>query len=273
MTDTMTDTMEQQPKPKAKKHKFPTEIINLPSKGILYPEGHPLASGEVELKYMTAKEEDILTSTNLVKKGLVMDKLLEAVIVTPFDLNDLLLVDKDAILISTRILGYGNMYEASITCPECGNKSKISVDLNDMDVKDVDEALFTPHVNEFSFELPKSKLVVTWKLMTHGDQQAIREEAQALQRFEQGSDMPQHEVTSRLRRVITSVDGDTSPGRIKAFVENELIAMDSRSLRTEIGNHSPEISIKSVVSCQFSPCTFQKEVEVPIGIDFFWPDA
>ena len=71
---------------------FPTEEVSLPSKGLIYPADNPLAKGSVEMKYMTAKEEDILTNETYIKKGTVIDKLLQALIVNKeIDYNDLLI--------------------------------------------------------------------------------------------------------------------------------------------------------------------------------------
>ena len=107
------------------KRRFPTEVVDLPSKGLLYTKDSPLAGGTIELKYMTAKEEDILTSRNLIQKGVVLDKLLESVIVDEnVSLNDLLLGDKNAIMIATRILGYGKDYTVTLTDPSTGEKQE-----------------------------------------------------------------------------------------------------------------------------------------------------
>ena len=128
--------------------KFPTEVVDLPSKGLLYPEDHPLASGQVEIKYMTAKEEDILTNQNYLAKGIVVDKLLQSMVVTKFSYNDLLLGDKNAILVAARVLGYGKDYEF-----EYGGE-KHTVDLSLVGNKEVDESLFKDRTNEFEYELP-----------------------------------------------------------------------------------------------------------------------
>jgi len=98
---------------------FPTEVLSLPSKGLLYPKDSPLSKGTIDVKYMTAKEEDILTSQNLIEQGVVIDRLLESVIVTPnVKLGDLLIGDKNAIMIGTRILGYGKDYPITIIEPD-----------------------------------------------------------------------------------------------------------------------------------------------------------
>jgi len=132
------------------KFKYPTEQIDLPSKGLLYPESSPLSKGVVEMKYMTAKEEDILTNVNFIRQGVVIDKLLQSMIVTPIDYNELLNGDKNAILIAARILGYGKDYEFMLGNPETGESEKATADLTQIETKPLDESLFTRGKNEFS---------------------------------------------------------------------------------------------------------------------------
>jgi len=143
--------------------KIPTEIVSLPSKGLLYPETSPLAKGEIEMKYMTAKEEDILTNANYIRQGIVIDKLLQSLIVTPIDYNELLVGDKNAIMIAARILGYGKDYNFTY------NGKEVTVDLSVLEDKKVDESLFNRGVNEFSFTTPKIENNLTFRLLTHGD--------------------------------------------------------------------------------------------------------
>ena len=121
--------------------KFPTEVVDLPSKGLLYPEGHPLSKGTIEMKYMTAKEEDILTSQNLIKKGVVIDQLLKSLIVTKVGLDELLIGDKNAVMLAARILGYGKTYSVDTTCPNCGTVEKdCEYDLTLFEHKPIDES-------------------------------------------------------------------------------------------------------------------------------------
>ena len=134
------------------KRQFPTEVVDLPSKGLLYSKDSPLSSGNIELKYMTAKEEDILTSRNLIQKGIVLDKLLESVIIQDgVTLDDLLLGDKNAVMIATRILGYGKDYTVSIQDPDSGEKQEETFDLTELKDKEIDEKLFKNRKNEFEF--------------------------------------------------------------------------------------------------------------------------
>lgn len=248
---------------------FPTEVITLPSEGRFYPEEHPLSSGEVEIKYMTAKEEDILTSQNLIKKGVVIDKLLESVIVTDFDIDDLLIGDKNAVTFTTRILGYGNKYNVKYTCSSCGEESKQEVNLKKLETKDVDLSQFPKGKNEFDFELPKSEVNIKWKLLTHGDEKAIRNEIQALQKTRRSETNPT--LTTRLKHIIIEVDGSREVSDIRSFVDNRLLSIDSLELRRHIEDVSPDIDLSHEFVC--SHCGNQEVLGVPLGIGFFWPGA
>ena len=146
------------------KYEFPTEIIDLPSKGLVYPEGHPLRKGNVELKYMTAREEDILASQSLIKKGVVLDKLFESVVVEKgVDINDIFIGDKNAILLATRVMGYGSAYEVQVTDPFTLEPQSVTVDLSKVKTKDFDEKLLNGE-NLYKFKLPKSGKELGFKL-------------------------------------------------------------------------------------------------------------
>ena len=153
------------------KPQFPTEEVTLPSKGLLYPEGSPLRSGKVSMKYMTAREEDILTNQNYIKNGTVIDKLLESLLVNKnIDLKDLLVGDKNAILVAARILGYGQEYTFSYPHPTTGVDEEVTIDLTEAEDKFFNESLMINGKNEFEFELPVSKAKLTFKLLTQSDE-------------------------------------------------------------------------------------------------------
>jgi hypothetical protein len=166
------------------KFKFPTEMVELPSKGLLYPSGHPLAEGKVEMKYMTAREEDILTNQNYIKQGIVIDKLLQSMLITKFDYKDLLIGDKDAIMIAARVLGYGKDYSFSYYPDFSDSEEKVTVDLTQVKEKFLDEKnIMEKGKNEFSFLLPNTKNEITFKLLTHGDESEIDREIQGLKKI------------------------------------------------------------------------------------------
>ena len=244
---------------------YPTEIVELPSKGKFYPEGHALATGKVEMKYMTAKEEDILTNQSYIKNGVVLDKLFKALIVTPVNYNDMLLGDKNAIMVAARVLGYGKDYEISVTDDE-GNKQKTVVDLTQLNDKELDWDRFDKD-GAFEFQLPVSKRKVTVCHLTHGIQRKIDAELKGLKKLKKES----ADLTTRLKYQITSVDGDDSNAVIRKFVDNELLAIDSRALRKFIDNITPDIDLK--IDCLSEETGEPFRSSVNIGLDFFWPDV
>jgi len=246
--------------------KIPTEQVTLPSKGLLYPETSPLAKGEIEMKYMTAKEEDILTNANYIKNGTVIDKLLQALIITPIDYNELLVGDKNAILVAARVLGYGKDYSFKYTNSN-GQEVEATVDLSTLEDKVVDEKLFKRGSNEFSFTLPHSSNNITFKLLTHGDEQKIDAEIKGLKKINPNSSS---DITTRLKHTITSVEGKRDQKEIRDFVDNYLIAKDARALREYYSKVSPDINI--VYKPEDEDYTGEG-ITVPISLNFFWPDA
>jgi hypothetical protein len=248
-----------------KDYPFPTEVISLPSKGLTYPEGNPLSKGELTIKLMTAKEEDILTSTNLLRKGIVLDKLLESIVVEPgVHINDLLIGDKNAILISSRILAYGPEYNVTITDPNENEPVDVVVDMTQLKIKEIDESQLNRN-NEYEFKLPKTGTNIKFKLLSHMDELAIQKDIEASEKaLKQGN-----EITTRLRRVIIEVEGNKDLGYISNYVINQLQAADSRALRKHIQALTPDIDLSFEYT---SPFTGEKEaLKVPIGLDFFYP--
>ena len=236
--------------------KFPTEEVELPSKGLVYPEDNPLSSGKVEIKYMTAKEEDILSNQSYIQKGTVLDKLLESVIVSSdIKVKDLIIGDKNALLIATRILGYGKEYKFN------SGKEIKTVDLTKLENKEFNTSLINKGENSFSFELPHSGTNITFKILTGHEESKIERELTGLKKINKEPS----ELTTRLKYIITSVEGDNELKTIREFVDNYLLARDSRSLREYIRQIQPDVDL----TYQFED---GEEVMIPIGIGFFWPD-
>ena len=236
---------------------FPTEVIELPSKGLVYPKDNPLSSGKVEIKYMTAKEEDILTNQSYIQKGNVLDKLLESVLVTKINIDDLIIGDKNALLIATRILGYGNDYEVEV------NGEKENIDLSELENREFDGSTLIEGTNEFAFDLPHSKTPITYKVITGRDEKKIERELAGLKKINKNSSP---DLSTRLKYIITSVNGSDDTKDIRNFVDNFLLARDSRALREHIRETQPDVDLNVVLGSG-------EEVKVPIGLNFFWPDA
>ena len=250
------------------KSDVPTEVIPLPSKGWFYPEGHPLASGQIEMKYMTAKEEDILASPNLIKQGVVIDKLLQSLIVTKVNYNDLLTVDKNAVFIAARILAYGPEYEVEIACPSCGEKSKHILNLQDFESKEIDWSRFTKGEQTFKFTLPASKRELTLKFLTHGDEKKIEEAVKSYKKLSKITGVDP-ELTTRLKHMIVAIDGERDQNIINKAVDN-MLSRDSLALRSYVKDITPDMDTTFTFECP--SCDYVNEkMAMPINVNFFWP--
>lgn len=254
------------------KSEVPTEIISLPSKGTFYPSDHPLANGEIELKYPTAREEDILTSRGFIQKGIVLDKFMEAIIVSPVDYNTLLLGDKNGIMVASRILAYGVDYKIDYTCPNCLTKNKgIAIDLSEVGTKDIDDSKHTIGQQEFDVELKDLKGEIAYnikfKLLTHADIKQIDQEIKALKKKIGKED---REMTTRLKYAIVEVDGNRERSFIVNFVE-KLLSRYSLTLRQAIQEITPDVELNFEFEC--TDCSFTDNVPIPIETSFFWPSG
>ena len=237
--------------------KIPTEIVELPSKGLLYPEGNPLAEGKVEMKYMTAKEEDILTNQAYIKQGVVLDKLLQSLIVTKINYDDLIIGDKNSLMVAARVLGYGKDYDFVY------DDESYVVDLSTIENKPFDESLIKKGTNEFTYTLPNSGNLITFKILTAGDDKKIDAELAGLKKINKDSSP---ELSTRLKYIITSVNSDREAKTIREFVDNHLLARDSRLLREYIRKVQPDVDLTFISNSG-------EEVAIPINLSFFWPDA
>ena len=244
---------------------FPTEIITLPSEGKCYPESNPLSKGTLEIKYMTAKEEEILTSQNLIKKGVVLDKLFESIIVDKaINVDDIILGDKNAIMLATRILGYGPQYKFEITTDD-GESEEITVDLGKVSTKDIDTTKLNRD-NRYKFKTP-SGTELEFKILTHGDEKAIDSDVKAMQRLNKNG--TSSELTTRYRYMILSVDGKEDTKTIVDFINNRFLTRDTRAFREYIKDITPDIKMEFEYT---NPNTGETEVRpIAMGVGFFWP--
>ena len=239
------------------KFKFPTEIVDLPSKGLIYPEGSSLSKGKIEMKYMTAREEDILTNQSYIKQGTVLDKMLQSLIITNINYDDLIVGDKNALFIAARILGYGGNYTFDY------DGQSHTADLSTLNNREFDESLITKGINEFHFTLPYSETKITFKILTSADEKKIEKELNGLKKINKDNSP---ELSTRLKYIITSVGGDKEEKTIREFVDNYLLARDSRALREYIKLIQPDVNLNYTLSSGV-------EVTIPISLNFFWPDA
>tara|TARA_B100001113_G_scaffold98253_1_gene79121 strand:+ start:1000 stop:1773 length:774 start_codon:yes stop_codon:yes gene_type:complete len=248
---------------------FPTETLSLPSQGLLYPKGSPLSSGTIDVKYMTAKEEDILTSTNLIEKGVVIDRLLESVIADPkVKLDDMLIGDKNALMLGTRVLGYGKEYDVVLTDPDTGLEVEHTFDLTQIETVKIDDKLLKSG-NNFELELPISKRTITFKLLTHRDEREIETELEGYRKLSATTGVTP-ELTTRLKKQITSVDGNKEKQFIDNFVVNEFLAQDTKAYREYLKKVTPDVVFEQEYTSQIGE---PHKVDIPVGVRFFWPES
>ena len=249
----------------------PTDFVELPSKGIFYPEGHPLHNKEViEIKYMTAKEEDILTSETLLKKGLAIERFLESIVLDKsIKVNELLIGDRNAILIAARISGYGDSYDTKYACPACGTQNDFSFDISKPQIHHPDpDGLKTIEKNErgnFVFKLPVTEFKVECRLLTGKDENYLVE----MTKNKKKQRLQDSAITDQFKMMILSINNVTDKTMINQFID-VMPAADARSLRLAYASCTPNVKIKDDFSC--ISCGHMQELEVPFGADFFWPD-
>ena len=249
----------------------PTEFVELPSQGNFYTEEHPLCGQEsIEIKQMTAKEEDMLTSTTLLRKGVALDRVIRSLIVDKRINPDTLLVgDRNAIILSARVSGYGSDYNTKVTCPSCTVTSEYSFDLNDASVYTgtdlTEQELVDNQDGTFDTILPKTQITVTFKLLTGNDEKNLTSAAQA----DRKKSNYEKNVTRQLSNLVVAVNGDDSAQAIQYLIDN-IPSIDSRHIRTIYRRAAPNIDLTQRYAC--TECDYAADMEVPLSADFFWPD-
>ena len=251
----------------------PTEFVDLPSKGKFYPASHPLCNAEVvEIRYMTAKDEDILSSQTLLKKGIAIDRFLQNILVDKsIDINSLLVGDKNAITVAARVTGYGSHYPAQVACPACSKVSEKKYDLNEAITSNIDEEelenkynVRKTENNTFIFPLERSKVDVEVKLLTSKDEAVLLKFLEKKRK----NKLPETPLTDQLRAMIVSINGNSTEEYVNSFINN-MPAMDSKYLRTAYQKIVPNIDLSQLFSCP--DCGYEGEVDMPFGATFFWP--
>lgn len=249
---------------------FPTETFELPSGGKFYPPNNPLSKGVVELRMMTAKEEDILTNPNLLKKGLAIDRLLESLIVDKnIKIEDLLTGDKNAVIFAVRRLAYGDTYgPLQIKCPKCDVENNVEINLAKIQNQEKQSEYFPDNNGHFTFELPFSKLIVKIKLLSGLDEKEIETELAALAKINKFNSS---EITTRLKKSLVQINDKTDRKFINTYVDTQLLSRDSLALRQFIKKVTPDIDSTFNFVC--TSCSHEERTAVPVTANFFWPDA
>ena len=249
----------------------PTEFVDLPSQGKYYPEGHPLCGEDtIEIRQMTAKEEDLLTSRTLLKKGVALDRVISSLIVNKrIDPDSLLVGDRNAIIIATRVSGYGNEYTTKVTCPNCATVQEYNFDLNDSSIYHGDDFngldVTDNKDGTFNVLLPRLNVTATFRLLTGKHEKNFISGIESDKRRKKG----EKTVTRQLTNIIVGVNGFSEPEAVKALIDN-IPSMDSRYLRLAYRAMAPNVDLTQHFEC--SECDYEQDMEVPLTADFFWPD-
>ena len=249
----------------------PTEFVELPSGGQYYPPNHPLHGQQhIEVRHMTAKEEDILTSRTLLKQGVALERVIQNLIIDKRINPDYLLVgDKNAVIIQARVSGYGSEYATNVTCPACASTAKYNFNLNEAKVYKGDNIasldILKTENGSFEITLPTSKVNVEFRLLTGADEREILQGSNLDRKRKTG----EKNVTRQLRKILVGVNGDRSADTINMLVDN-LPSLHARHLRLAYKLAAPNIDLTQHFQCP--ECEFSQEMEVPLTADFFWPD-
>lgn len=250
---------------------IPTEFVELPSEGRYYAEGHPLHNqSSLEIKQMTAKEEDILTSRTLLKKGVALDRVIRNIIVDKsIDPDSLLVGDRNAIIIATRVAGYGADYSTKVSCPNCAEMQEYTFDLNEAIIYDGNdtETMSLTYNNDgtFNVQLPQTKLDITFRLLNGYDETRV---AKAMER-EKKTKKTESLITQQLRSILVAVNDNSEPEALNYVISN-IPSRDSRHLRLAYKSAAPNVDLTQNFDCEV--CDYSADMEVPLGAEFFWPD-
>jgi rubrerythrin len=249
----------------------PTEFVELPSEGLFYPPGHPLHEQKtVEIRFMTAKEEDILTSRSLLKAGVALDRMLQNILIDKrINVNSLLVGDKNALLVAARRTGYGPEYVTKVNCPSCGTSTEHSFDISEPPVNSFkqnaqDLGVLYSNNGTVTITLPMSGVTVECRLLTGDDENRLIKETERKSKRKLQSST----TTDAFRAFIVSVNGDSNTFSVESFIQS-MPARDARHLRTIYNEVLPNIDLKQEFVC--TECGHEADMEVPLGVDFFWP--
>jgi hypothetical protein len=249
----------------------PTEFVELPSKGA-YPEGHPAHGQEVlEIRYMTAKEEDILASQTLLKKGIAIERMIDSLIVSnTIRAQDLLVGDRNALIIAARISGYGKHYQTTVACPACGARDELNFNLEETSIIEScteDEELNLKRLNTGIFETvaPFSKFKIQFKLLDGKDEIFLTKMINDKKKRK----MQETVLTDQFKIMITSIEGHSDRTVVDKYVDN-MPTLDSRHIKACYKLAAPDVKITKPFTC--GSCNHEQELEVPFNADFFWPD-
>ena len=149
------------------------DVIPLPSNGQVYK--NKLA--RIPVAYLTAYDENIMTSPNLYRDGLVIDMLLKNKIVNnAINPDDLVSGDADAIILFLRSTSYGNEFPISVNDPETGEQIDTTIDLSTLKYKEF--KLVSDENGHFDFKTPIKKDDIKFRYLSRKQEKLLQKQAE-----------------------------------------------------------------------------------------------
>ena len=251
----------------------PTELVDLPSKGLWYPEGHPVRGREtIEIGYMTTKHEEILVNRTFIEKGVVIDKLLDALMIDPkIPSKELFSCDRKALMIAARISGYGTQYKPNVRCPDCGASSPQEFDLRELKPKEIDESLNVSDRGTFVIPLHQnpaddsSPLIanVEVRMLKGGDEERIAKTAEQKKKKK----LPEEPIADLFKEIIVSVKKPNGEeGSVEDFIQQAPMYYMVH-LREAYKDLSPNLDMEFFFTCP--KCEAENILDIPMNANFF----
>lgn len=248
---------------------IPTDFVSLPSMGKVYPPTSALHKKEqVQIRHLTAADEDILTSRSLLRTGKAVDVLLQNCIIDKnIKVDELLTGDKNAILTYLRVTGYGPDYEVNLSCPSCSEEKKNNFDLSKLEMNILSIRPVSDGENAFPFKMP-SGVEIVFKFLNNSEEREIND---VQEKIKKATNSPvDKNITTRLKASIISVNGSSDYKVINEYVDM-MPVMDSRAIRKYMDDNNPDLIMKQDYTC--TSCGYEEEVDIPVTVSFFWPDS
>jgi hypothetical protein len=247
----------------------PFDEILIPSKGIFYNN----KKNSFLVKYLTGKEENILTSPTLIDSGKAVEMVMSSCILDwEDDVKDILLGDINAVIIYLRSTSYGDNIKYEHECPKCKYINDNVLTLSSLEMKDVE---VEPDENGlFTFVLPKMKIqqeqvIIKFRPKTLGDEIKILNEVENNKKVI-GDIVYDKRVEITYKNQIVSVNDNYNKNFILNVIKNMPLG-DSLKFREFIEKVEP--GINNLIHSNCINCGFVQKNKIPIDYNFIKLDG
>ena len=241
-------------------YKVPYDILELPSQGLLYPN----KKNSVKVEYLTAMDENVLVSPNIMNSGRVLDVLLERKVKDlGFPVEELLDGDRVALLLFLRSTSFGEEFKQGVLNKN-GDVVEGTINLSELKQKKL--TIKPDENNEFDFELPKSKKKIKFRFLNGKDEKDIDDKDEFMKkRFETDISFA---LTLKLEKLIMEIDGNRDKIYVSNFIKTMSI-LDSRTLTKYVRENEPGIDFETKARIQGGESV---DTFLRLNKSFFWPE-